>query len=134
MQVSRDMLTFGKLLYGTRFINLGISSNLIKDVLWCARDIRFLPSLQNIVILCGTNDINKDASYDISFKVWILSVHYLRTSSMTPIYLSEEYSSLMIFFSVNRLVINKIIDFISCKCFRFQVSINGKRWSLYKSK
>ena len=43
--------------FGNRFINLGISMNLLENVLWHTRDIPFFPSLQN--------NINKDAPYDI---------------------------------------------------------------------
>ena len=46
-------------LFGNRFINLGISGDCVENVLCRARDIPFLPSLKN-VILCGTNNINKD--------------------------------------------------------------------------
>ena len=50
--------------FGNRFINLGISEDRVENILWRARDIPFLPSLKN-VILCGTNNINKDSPYDI---------------------------------------------------------------------
>ena len=49
-----------------RFINLGISGDCVENVLWRARDIPFLPSLKNVVILCGTNNINKYSPYDIA--------------------------------------------------------------------
>ena len=53
-------------LFGNRFINLGISGDCVENVLWHARDILFLPSLKNIVVLCGTYNINKDSPYDIT--------------------------------------------------------------------
>ena len=53
-------------LFGNRFINLGISGDRVDNVLWRARDIPFLPSLKNVVILCGTNNINKDSPDDIA--------------------------------------------------------------------
>ena len=46
-------------LFGNRFINLGISGDRVENVLWRARDIPFLLSLKNVVILCGTNNITK---------------------------------------------------------------------------
>ena len=53
-------------LFGNRFINLGISGDPVENVLWRARDISFLPSLKNVIILCGTNNINKDSPYEIA--------------------------------------------------------------------
>ena len=48
-------------LFGNRFTNLGISGDCGENVLWCARDISFFLSLKNVVLLCGTNNINKDS-------------------------------------------------------------------------
>ena len=53
-------------LFGNRLINLGISEDRVENVLWRTRDILFLPLLKNVVILCGTNNINKDFPYDIA--------------------------------------------------------------------
>ena len=53
-------------LFGSRYNNLGISGDRVENALWRARDIPFLPSLKNVVILCGTNNINKDSPYDIA--------------------------------------------------------------------
>ena len=52
-------------LFGNRLINLSISDDRLENVLWRDRNIPFLPLLKNIFILCGTNNINKDSSYDI---------------------------------------------------------------------
>ena len=49
-----------KNLFGNGFINLGIHGDRVDHVLWYVRDIVFPPQLKNIVILCGTNNINKD--------------------------------------------------------------------------
>ena len=53
-------------LFGNRFINFSINGDRVENILWRARDIPFLPSLKNVVILCGTNNINKDSPYDIA--------------------------------------------------------------------
>ena len=73
--------------FGNRFISFGISGDRVENVLWHARDIPFLPSLKNVVILCGTNNINKDPPYDI-VQGLINLCSVLRTSPVTPIYLS----------------------------------------------
>ena len=46
-------------LFGNRFISLGISGDRVENILWRARDIPFLLSLKNVVILCDTNNITK---------------------------------------------------------------------------
>ena len=79
-------------LFGSRLINLGISGDRVENVLWHARDIPFLLSLKNVVILCGTNNINKDPPYDI-VQGLIAIGSVLGTNSVTPIYLSVKYSS-----------------------------------------
>ena len=55
-----------KNLFGNGFINLGICADRVEHVLWRVRDIAFPPQLKNVVILCDTNNINKDPpSHDI---------------------------------------------------------------------
>ena len=49
-----------KKLFGSGFINLGIRGDCIEHVLWRVRDIVFPPRLKNIIMLCGTNNINRD--------------------------------------------------------------------------
>ena len=57
-----------KNLFVNRFISIGISGDFVEKVLWRAKGIPFLSSLQNVVTLCGTNNIKKDSPM-ISFKV-----------------------------------------------------------------
>ena len=54
-----------KNLFGDGFINLGIRGDRVKHVLRRVRDIGFTSGLKNVVILCGTNNINKDSTHDI---------------------------------------------------------------------
>ena len=49
-----------KNLFGNGFINLSIRGDRVERVLWGVRDMVFPPRLKNVVILCGTNNINKD--------------------------------------------------------------------------
>ena len=48
-----------------RIINLSIRGDRVERVLWGVRDMVFPPRLKNVVILCGTNNINKDPPDDI---------------------------------------------------------------------
>ena len=54
-----------KNLFHKRFVNFHVSGDRVENVICRARDILFLSSLQNTVILCGTNNVNKDHPYDI---------------------------------------------------------------------
>ena len=54
------------LLSANRFINFSISGDRAENFLLHGRDVQFLLSLENIVIACGTNNINKDSPYDVS--------------------------------------------------------------------
>ena len=49
-----------KNLFANGFIDLGTRVDRVEHVLWRYRDIAFPPRLKNIVIICGTNNINKD--------------------------------------------------------------------------
>ena len=73
VQVSRDILTFEKIFFDNRFINLGISWDCVESVFWRARDIPYLPLLQNVLIFCRKNNANEDPSYDIVPNVSISS-------------------------------------------------------------
>ena len=106
-QVSRDIATnIWKYFFGNRFINLGISGDHVENVFWRARDIPLLPSLKNVVILCGTNNINKDPPCDIVQGLIPIGSVFKNQSSNSNIFicgiLSRNESV-----SINRLIINK---------------------------
>ena len=102
-------------LFGIRFINLGISGDRVENVLWGARDSPSLLSLKNVVILCGTNNINKDTPYVIAQDLIAISSVFKNQSSNPNIFicgiLSRDES-----FSVNRLIINEVNDILKSKC------------------
>ena len=103
-------------LFGNRFINLGISGDRVENVLWRARDIPILPSLKNVVILCGTNNINKDSPYDIAQGLIAIGSVFKNQSSNPNIFicglLPRDES-----FSINRLIINEVNDLLKSKRF-----------------
>ena len=79
-----------KNIFGNEFINLGIRGDRVENVLWRVRDIAFPPRLKNVVILCGTNNINKDTPYDIV--QGLIAIGYLlKTGSITLTYLFVDY-------------------------------------------
>ena len=101
-------------LFGNRFINLGISGDRAENVLWRARDIPFLPSLKSIVVLCGTNNINKDPPYDIGQGLIAIGSVFKNQSSNPNIFiygiLPQDES-----FLINRLIINEVNDLLKSK-------------------
>ena len=106
-----------KKIFGDRLINVGISGDCVENVLWCASYIPFLLSLQDVVILCGTNNINKDFLYDI-IRSMIAIGSVFKKQSMNPnvfIYgiLSRDWDETS---SVNRLIINEKSDLLISKC------------------
>ena len=92
--------------FGNRFINLGISGDCVENVLWRARDISLLPSLQNVVVLCGKNNINKDTPYDMVQDLIGIGSVCQNQSSNTNIFICDPRDES---FSVNRLIINEVI-------------------------
>ena len=102
-------------LCGNRFINLGIRGDRLENVLWRARDILPLLSLKNVVIVCGTNDINKDIPYDIAQGLIAIGSVFKNQSSNPNIFICEILSRDESF-SVNRLIINEVNDILKSKC------------------
>ena len=101
--------------FDNRFINLDISEDRVGNVLSRVRDIPFLPSLQNVVTLFATNNVNKDTHYDIVQGLITIGSVFKNQSSKPNIFiygiLSHDES-----FSVNSLIINKVNDLLKSKC------------------
>ena len=118
-------------LFGNRFINLAISGDHVENVLWRARDIPFLSSLKNVVILCGTNNINKDSPYDIAQGLIVIGSVFKSQSSNPNVFicgiLSRDES-----FLIYRLVINEVYDLLKSKCLvkSFHFTNQNAGWTL----
>ena len=118
-------------LFGNRFIILGISGDRVENVLWRARDIPFHPSLKNVVILCGTKNINKNSRYDIAQGLIAIGSVFNNQSSNPIIFicgiLPRDES-----FSINRLIINEVNDLLKSKCLvkSFHFINQNNRWAL----
>ena len=106
-------------LFGNRFVSLGISGDRVENVLWRATDISFLPSLKNVVILCGTNNINhinKHSPYDI-VQGFIAIGSVFKNQSSNPNTFICGILPCDESFSINRLIINEVNDHLKFKCF-----------------
>ena len=89
-------------LFVNRYINLGISGERVENVLWRARDIPFLSSVKNVVILCGTNNINKDSPGDIAQGLIAIGSVFNPNIYICELIPRDES------FSINRLIINEV--------------------------
>ena len=104
-----------KNLFGNGFVNLGIRGDRVVHVLWRVRDTAFPPRLKNVVILCRTNNTNKDLLHDIvQGLITIGSSFKIRFNNPNIFFcglLPHDEC-----FSINRVVIDETNDFLSFKC------------------
>ena len=118
-------------LFSNRFINLGISEDRLENVLWRTRYISFFQSLKNVVILYGTNNINKDSPYDIAQGLIVIGSVFNNQSSNPNIFICGLLPQDESFF-INRLIINEEKDLLISKSlvksFHFINQNNG--WTL----
>ena len=120
-----------KNIFGNEFINLGIHRDRVENFLWRVRGIAFPPRLKNVVILCGTNSINKDPPYDIVQGLIAIVSSFKNRCNNPNIFICglfprDEYVS------VNKVIIDKINDLLSFKCFvnNFHFIDQSKGWTL----
>ena len=104
----------------TRYTNIwnnlfgnSFSGDLVENVLWCAREILFIPSLKNVVILCGTNNINKDSPYDIAQGLIAIGSAFKNQPSNPNICGILPRNGYCL---INRLTINEINDLLESRC------------------
>ena len=97
-------------------VNFGIGGDRVENVLWRSQNLPILPSLNKIIILCGTNNINNNSPHDIADDV-------IETASV----FKQKYStSLNICIcgllprdescSINRVIIDQVNDILQYKC------------------
>ena len=120
-----------KNLFGNEFINLGIRGDCVENVLWRVRDIAFPPRLKNVVILCGTNNINKDPPYDIVQGLIVIGSSFKNRCNNPNMFICgllprDEYVS------INVVIIDETNDVLSFKCSvnKFHFIDQSKGWPL----
>ena len=120
-----------KNLFGNEFINLGIRGDRVENVLWRVRDKAFSPRLKNVVILCGTININKDPPCDIVLGLIATDSSFKNRINNANIFICgllplDEYVS------INRVIIDEINDLLSFKCSvnNFHFIDQSKGWTL----
>ena len=96
-------------------INCGIGGDRIRNVLWRSNNLPLFPSFQNAVIFCGTNDIQRDSSEDIADGILEIALTLRRKYN----HLNNAVCGLLPRdknWSVNRIYIKEINDYLSYKC------------------
>ena len=96
-------------------INCGIGGDRIQNVLWRSNNLPSSPFLQNAVTLCGTNSIQPDSSEEIVDSILEIALSLKRKYH----HLNIAVCGLLphdVNWSVNRIYINEINDYLLCKC------------------
>ena len=104
-----------KNLFGSRFINLGIRGDRVEHALWQVKYIAFQPRLKNVVILCGTNNINKGPPHDVAQELIAIGSSF-KNSLNNPNTFICGLTPRDECFSINRVIIDEINDLFSFKC------------------
>ena len=112
-------------------INCGIDGDRIQNVLWRSNNLLSPPFFQNTVILCGTNNIQRDSSEYITGGILEIALSLKRKYH----HLNFVICGLLprdVNWSVNRIYINEINDYLLYKCslndFNF---VKPKDWTLH---
>ena len=101
--------------YFSDTLNFGRGSDCVKNAFWIAISLPIMLYLENAIILCGTNNINKDSPFDIA-------ECHIKIGE----YFKERFRNVKIFFSgilprneycsVNRITTGEINDILADKC------------------
>ena len=100
-----------KNLFGNGFINLSIRGDRVEHILWGVREMAFPPRLKNVVILCGTNNINKDPPHDTAQGLIVIGSSFKNRFNNPNVFICgllprDEC------FSINRVIIDEINDIL----------------------
>ena len=87
----------------------------MENVLWRAINSPMMPHLEHVIILCGTNNINKDSPFDIGECLIEIGKYFKERPRNIRIVISgirprDEC------WSVNRIIISKFNDILADKC------------------
>ena len=62
-------------IFGGDIINYGVGGDRIQNLLWSSNNLPSSPFFQNAVILCGTNNTQRDSSEDIVDGILEIALH-----------------------------------------------------------
>ena len=100
-------------------LNLSIRGDHVENVLWWTINLPLTSSVKNVVILCGTNNIQFDTSRDIADCIISIASIFQKKSSVINVSVCgliphDEC------WSVNRVIINEVNEILKHQC-----NING---------
>ena len=102
-------------------LNLGIKRGDVENVLWLAMNLSILPSLKNVVALCGTNNLFTDPPMDIADCIVNIGFCLCEKSSNISVFIcgliprDESWS-------VNRVLIKDITGILKYLCLKHDFS------------
>ena len=111
-------------------INCGIGGDKVQNVLWRCNNLPSSPSIQNVVIMCGTNNINHDSVEDIVDGIIDVVLSFKNKFHHCDIFVcgiiprDENWS-------INRVHINEINNYLRYKCNLFNTKfLDQIDWTL----
>ena len=73
-------------IFGKDTLNCGIRGDKVENLLWRAEKLEFPPAIRQIVIHCGTNNIEENTSNDIANGLLCSALIIKKRNSVTNIY------------------------------------------------
>ena len=96
-------------------VNCGIGGDRLQNVLWRAENLPLPPSLSDVVLLCGTNNISINESHDIADGIIAIGLSVKRRCRKLNIIISglipRDESS-----SINRIYISDVNSILKKRC------------------
>ena len=119
-KLNRYRSVWTKYLEPLKTLNCGIGEDRVQNVLWRAQNLPVIPSLRNVVILCGTNNLFQNSPEDIADDVMEISETF-----------QSKYNSISIViggiipgdasWSINRVFLKEVNEILKEKCSRLFV-------------
>ena len=129
--LSRYPTFWKKYLQPLNSINLGISGDRIENVLWRSTNLAIPSSVSKVVVICSTNNLLDDTSYDIADGITDIGLSFTKNRPRLKKFicglLPRDQS-----WSVNRLYVKEINDKLKLQCIKHQFTYidQDKGWIL----
>ena len=79
--------------FGKDTLNCGIRGDKVENLLWRAEKLEFLPAIRQIVIHCGTNNIEENTPNDIANGLLCSALTIKQRNSVTNVYIHHRTST-----------------------------------------
>ena len=132
--LSRYLKVWQRYFTPLKALNFGIGGDRVENVLWRTKNLLIPPSLKNVVVLCGTNNLFIDSPLDIADCIVNIGSCLREKSSSVNIFIcgliSRDESS-----SVNRVLIKDVNRILKYLCLKHDFSYidQSNGWTLPNS-